>query len=89
MDRDRQKAAYRMRYRYKLRPNKRTYRRHYQKPFDFILFHAQTIALAIYKRQALNGHLLERFICMLDLDPTLIKSHPNDESLLQYGSLTP
>jgi hypothetical protein len=32
---------------------------------------------------------LERFICMLDLDPTLIKSHPNYESLLQYGSLTP
>jgi hypothetical protein len=24
---------------------------------------------------------------MLDLDPTLIESHPNYESLLQYGSL--
>jgi hypothetical protein len=26
---------------------------------------------------------------MLELDPTLIKSHPNYDSLLQYGSLTP
>jgi hypothetical protein len=24
---------------------------------------------------------------MLDLDPTLIKSHPNYETLLQHGSL--
>jgi hypothetical protein len=31
---------------------------------------------------------LERFICMLDLDPTLIKSHSNYASLLQYGSLS-
>ena len=38
---------------------------------------------------ALNGHLLERFISMLELDPTLIKSHPNYDSLLQYGSLDP
>jgi Transposase DDE domain len=46
-------------------------------------------SMATYKRQALNRHLLERFISMLDLDLTLIKSHPNYESLLQYGSLTP
>jgi IS4 transposase len=47
----------------------------------------QSCSMATYKRQALNEHLLERFICMLDLDPTLIKSHPNYESLLQYGSM--
>jgi hypothetical protein len=50
-------------------------------PFSF--------SMATYKRQALNRHLLERFISMLDLDLTLIKSHPNYASLLQYGSLTP
>jgi hypothetical protein len=48
-----------------------------------------SFSMATYKRQALNRHLLERFISMLDLDLTLIKSHPNYASLLQYGSLTP
>jgi DDE superfamily endonuclease len=48
----------------------------------------QSFSMATYKRLALNGHLLERFISMLGLDPTLIKSHPNYDSLLQYGSLT-
>ena len=47
----------------------------------------QSFSMATYKRLALNGHLLERFISMLGLDPTLIKSHPNYDSLLQYGSL--
>lgn len=49
----------------------------------------QSFSMATYKRLALNGHLLERFISMLGLDPTLIKSHPNYDLLLQYGSLTP
>ena len=49
----------------------------------------QSFSMATYKRLALNGHLLERFISMLGLDQTLIKSHPNYDSLLQYGSLTP
>jgi hypothetical protein len=49
----------------------------------------QSFSMATYKRLALNGHLLERFISMLGLDPTLIKSHPNYEILLQYGSLAP
>ncbi len=40
------------------------------------------------RRQALNSHLLERFITLLELDQTLIKSHPNYENLIQYGSLT-
>jgi hypothetical protein len=37
------------------------------------------------KRLALNDHLLERFIAKLELDPTLIKSHPNYENLRSYG----
>jgi Transposase DDE domain len=49
----------------------------------------QSFSMATYKRLAFNGHLLERFISMLELDPTLIKSHPNYDSLLQYGSLAP
>jgi DDE superfamily endonuclease len=49
----------------------------------------QSFSMATYKRLALNGHLLERFISMLGLDPTLIKSHPNYDLLLQYGSLAP
>jgi hypothetical protein len=44
--------------------------------------------MATYQRQSLNHHLLERFISMLDLDQTLIKSHPNYPTLLHYGSLT-
>jgi Archaeal putative transposase ISC1217 len=47
-----------------------------------------SFSMATYKRLAFNQHLLERFISMLDFDLTLIKSHPNYQSLLQYGSLT-
>ncbi|PSB14149.1 transposase, partial [Phormidesmis priestleyi ULC007] len=32
-----------------------------------------------------NQHLLERFIATLDLEPTLIKSHPNYPTLCDYG----
>ncbi len=42
-------------------------------------------SMASYKRFAFNEHLLERFICQLELDPTLIKSHPNYENLRSYG----
>lgn len=49
------------------------------KPFVF--------SLASYKRRKLNHHLLERFICNLDLDATLIKSHPNYQNLCDYGIL--
>jgi hypothetical protein len=49
----------------------------------------QSFSMATYKRLALNEHLLERFISMLGLDQTLIKAHPNYDSLLQYGSLAP
>jgi hypothetical protein len=46
---------------------------------------SSTFSMASYKRVALNDHLLERFISMLDLNPTLIKSHPNYENLRSYG----
>jgi hypothetical protein len=39
------------------------------------------------KRTLFNEHLLKLFICYLDLDPTLIKSHPLYPELLEYGSL--
>jgi hypothetical protein len=37
------------------------------------------------KRGALNNHLLDRFIAKLGLDSTFIKSHPNFQSLREYG----
>lgn len=44
-------------------------------------------SMASYKRLALNEHLLETFISRLDLEPTLIKSHPNYEGLRFYGAI--
>ena len=44
-------------------------------------------SMASYKRRKLNHHLLERFIHNLALDETLIKSHPNYQSLCDYGIL--
>ena len=44
-------------------------------------------SLASLKRRAHNEHLLERFISNFDLDPSLIKSHPNWSNLLQYGTI--
>ena len=44
-------------------------------------------SMASYKRRAFNYHLLERFIDKLDLEPTLIKSHPNYSSLYDYGAI--
>lgn len=46
---------------------------------------AAPFSMASYKRVAFNHHLLERFISKLDLNPTLIKSHPNYENLCSYG----
>jgi hypothetical protein len=42
-------------------------------------------SMASVKRRALNDHLLNRFICNLDLSPSAIKSHPNYEKLRNYG----
>jgi hypothetical protein len=44
-------------------------------------------SMASYKRRKLNQHLMDRFIRNLDLDETLIKSHPNYSSLCDYGIL--
>jgi IS4 transposase len=46
-------------------------------------------SMASYKRLALNDHLLDLFISNLDLNPTLIKNHPNYQKLRSYGSLLP
>ena len=50
-----------------------------QDPFVF--------SMASVKRRTLNQHLLERFIATLDLEPSLIKSHPNYSTLCNYGSI--
>jgi hypothetical protein len=42
-------------------------------------------SLASIKRRALNEHLLERFISKLELEPSAIKSHPNYQTLCNYG----
>jgi hypothetical protein len=39
----------------------------------------------LFKRQALNAHLLDLFTATFALEPTLIKSHPNYQTLLNYG----
>jgi hypothetical protein len=49
---------------------------------------ADVFSMASHKRAAFNDHLLERFILQLDLNPTLIKSHPNYQNLRAYGLLT-
>lgn len=51
-----------------------------QQPFVF--------SMASVKRRALNQHLLHTFIAKLDLEPTLIKSHPNYSSLCEYGTIS-
>lgn len=47
-----------------------------------------SVSIASYKHLALNEHLLQRFIYMFGLDPTLIKSHPNYEAIRSYGRIT-
>lgn len=53
----------------------------HQSPNPFIF------SMASYKRLALNHHLLDRFISLLDLEPTSIKSHPNFPNLCSYGAI--
>ncbi|MCY7322150.1 MAG: transposase, partial [Phormidesmis sp. CAN_BIN36] len=45
------------------------------------------LSMNTVKRRALTTHLLDRFIVELDLEPTAIKSHPNYQALLSYGSI--
>ncbi len=44
-------------------------------------------SMVSFKRRKLNEHLLERFIDNLDLDPNVIKSHPNYQKLCNYGAI--
>ena len=53
-----------------------------RQPQDPFVFSA-----ASYKRRKLNEYLLERFIHNLDLDETVIKSHPNYHTLCELGVL--
>ena len=46
-----------------------------------------SFSIASFKRQALNEHFLDLFTAMFDLEPTLIKSHPNYQTLLNYGAI--
>jgi hypothetical protein len=52
-----------------------------QDPFVF--------SMASYKRRALNEYLLQQFISMLELDSSLIKSHPNFQKLCSLGMISP
>jgi Transposase DDE domain len=47
-----------------------------------------SLSMATYRRKVQNNYFLELFISMLDLDQTLIKSHPNYEKLRQHGSMS-
>lgn len=51
--------------------------------------HRIPFSMASYKRLAFNDHLLERFMAQLDLNPEVIKAHPNYEALRSYGAITP
>jgi len=44
-----------------------------------------SVSIASFKPQALNAHLLDLFTATFALEPTLIKSHPNYQTLLNYG----
>ncbi|MGJ3248167.1 MAG: transposase [Elainellaceae cyanobacterium] len=46
-----------------------------------------SFSIASLKRRALNEHLLDLFIDLFELEPTLIKSHVNYRKLLDYGAI--
>ncbi|MEM8641901.1 MAG: IS4 family transposase, partial [Cyanobacteria bacterium P01_G01_bin.54] len=46
-------------------------------------------SLASFKSRSLNEHLLYLFIEQFELEPTLIKLHPNYRNLLDYGVIVP
>ncbi len=48
---------------------------------------ALSFSIASFKRLALNEHLLNLFIDLFELEPTLIKSHANYRKLLDYGAI--
>jgi hypothetical protein len=45
-------------------------------------------SMASYRLVAFNDYLLEQFISKLELNPTLIKSHPHYPNLRSYGIIT-
>jgi len=55
--------------------------------FEAIQLYPFVFSMASFKRLALNRHLLERFISLLDLDSTSIKSHPRFPDLCSYGAI--
>ena len=46
-----------------------------------------SVSIASFKRLAFNQHLLDLFIDLFELEPTLIKSHHNYRKLLDYGAI--
>jgi len=46
-----------------------------------------SFSIASLKRLAFNEHLLDVFIDLFELEPTLIKSHANYQKLLDYGAI--
>nr|WP_199298578.1 transposase [Leptolyngbya sp. FACHB-17] len=46
---------------------------------------SSVFSITSVKRRMFNQHLLDRFICSLDLEPSQIKSHPNYSSLCNYS----
>jgi hypothetical protein len=47
-----------------------------------------SFSMGSHQRREQNCYFMEVFISMLDLDQTLIKSHPNYEKCLRHGSLS-
>jgi hypothetical protein len=50
--------------------------------------HSFVFSMTSFKCRALNAYLLDQFIAMLDLDPTLMKSHPNFHNLCSIGTIS-
>lgn len=46
-----------------------------------------SFSIASFKRLAFNAHLLDLFIDLFELEPTLIKSHSNYRKLVNYGAI--
>ena len=45
------------------------------------------ISIQRLKTRKFNQYLVDRIISMLDFQPTLIKSHPEYEALIDYGAV--
>ena len=47
----------------------------------------KVISILSWKIKKFNEHFIERIFSMLELDLTLIKSHPQYEDILKYGTI--